>query len=96
MSKIEKPVKNSWKPELAQNQNGMNYCTCCEQAWETCSCPARNTGRNQAIEQSDKYWEQEMKKKDEIIRHLTEGLVKEQISNKLTKPRNNACNNEKE
>jgi hypothetical protein len=35
---------------IAQNRNGMDYCSTCEQAWEDCSCSARNTGYKKAIE----------------------------------------------
>lgn len=37
-------------PRLCQNQNGLDYCGTCEQAWEDCSCPARNTGFKKAID----------------------------------------------
>lgn len=33
----------------AQNRNGINYCSTCEQAWEDCSCSARNTGYKKAL-----------------------------------------------
>ena len=35
--------------QLCQNQNGLEYCGTCEQAWEMCSCPARNTGYKKAL-----------------------------------------------
>jgi Zn-dependent M32 family carboxypeptidase len=34
----------------AQNRNGMDYCATCEQAWEDCSCSARNTGYKKALQ----------------------------------------------
>lgn len=33
----------------AQNRNGLYYCSNCEQAWEDCSCAARNTGHVEAL-----------------------------------------------
>src|SRR3990167_5233022 len=34
---------------LYQNQNRLEYCGTCEQAWEMCSCSARNTGYKKAL-----------------------------------------------
>ena len=42
---LEKKFKNrKYIPKLCQNRNGLNYCGSCEQAWEYCSCSARNRG----------------------------------------------------
>lgn len=32
------------EPKYCQNRNGLYFCGTCEQAWEDCSCAARNTG----------------------------------------------------
>jgi len=38
--------ENPHKSQLCQNRNGLEYCGTCEQAWDNCSCSARNTGYN--------------------------------------------------
>ncbi len=38
--------KSPYLARLCKNRNGLDYCGTCEQAWEDCSCPARNTGFN--------------------------------------------------
>lgn len=43
------PEKNPNESRLRQNRNGIDYCGTCEQGWEDCSCPARNTGYNTAL-----------------------------------------------
>jgi hypothetical protein len=35
---------------ICQNRNGLDYCGTCEQAWEYCSCSARNTGNNRCLQ----------------------------------------------
>jgi hypothetical protein len=42
------PKDTPFESKLCQNRNGLDYCGTCEQVWEVCSCPARNTGFNQA------------------------------------------------
>lgn len=32
------------EPQKCQNRNGLFYCGTCEQPYEECSCPARNSG----------------------------------------------------
>lgn len=34
--------------QLCQNRNGLEYCGTCEQAYDECSCAARNTGARNA------------------------------------------------
>ena len=47
--------KGPYKSRLFQNRNLIDYCGTCEQAWEYCSCSARNTGFNAAVtEQEEK------------------------------------------
>lgn len=43
--------KSPYESRICQNRNMIDYCCTCEQAWDDCSCPARNTGFNSAIEQ---------------------------------------------
>lgn len=45
------PEKTPFCSKLCQNRNGLDYCGTCEQAWEYCSCSARNTGFNKALSQ---------------------------------------------
>jgi hypothetical protein len=40
---------------MCQNRNGLEYCGTCEQAWEDCSCPARNTGYKKALQEEINY-----------------------------------------
>jgi len=46
---IEGMKKLPYYARPTQNRNGMDYCSTCEQAWEQCSCAARNTGYKKAI-----------------------------------------------
>lgn len=55
------PKKNPNEPQLCQNRNGLDYCGTCEQGWEDCSCPARNTGFNSAISEMRKNINKEIK-----------------------------------
>ncbi len=43
------PNASPFNAQLAQNRNGLDYCSTCEQAWEYCSCSARNTGFNKCL-----------------------------------------------
>jgi len=43
------PEENPNSARIAQNGNGMDYCSTCEQAWEYCSCSARNRGNNDCL-----------------------------------------------
>ena len=45
----KKMIKLPHEPQHCQNRNGIDYCGTCEQAWEDCSCPARNTGYKKAL-----------------------------------------------
>lgn len=47
----EMPKKSPFISQLCQNRNLNDYCGTCEQAWEDCSCPARNTGFNDCHDQ---------------------------------------------
>ena len=51
---IEKEIRGMkqlpYYAQPAQNRNGMDYCATCEQAWEDCSCSARNTGYKKALQ----------------------------------------------
>ena len=49
--KLEIPTDES---RLAQNRNGLDYCSTCEQSWDYCSCATRNTGFNSCREQVKK------------------------------------------
>ena len=40
------PTETPYSSSYCQNRNGLYYCGTCEQVWEDCSCPARNTGFN--------------------------------------------------
>jgi hypothetical protein len=46
---VEEKKKLPYEAQICQNRNGLDYCGTCEQAWEDCSCSARNTGYNQAL-----------------------------------------------
>lgn len=50
MSEIEKIEQLPYYCRLAQNINGIDYCSTCEQAWDECSCSARNSGHKKAID----------------------------------------------
>jgi hypothetical protein len=54
IERVEKEVKSikelPYYAQPAQNRNGNDYCATCEQAWEECSCSARNTGHKKALE----------------------------------------------
>jgi hypothetical protein len=50
ISHLEK-MKLPYYAQPAQNRNGLDYCATCEQAWEMCSCSARNTGYKRAIDE---------------------------------------------
>lgn len=47
---VEEMEKLPYKAQICQNRNGLDYCGTCEQAWEDCSCSARNTGYNKALD----------------------------------------------
>ena len=47
----KKKEKLPYTPRYCQSRNGIYYCGTCEQAWETCSCSARNTGYKRAIDE---------------------------------------------
>jgi hypothetical protein len=49
IERLEK-TKLPYLSTLCQNRNGIEYCGTCEQAWEYCSCLARNTGYKKAID----------------------------------------------
>lgn len=44
------PEQTPFFAKICQNRNGLEYCGTCEQAWEYCSCSARNTGFNRGLE----------------------------------------------
>lgn len=50
VEEIKKVKKLPYYAILSQSRNGIDYCFACGQAWEECSCSARNTGYKQAID----------------------------------------------
>jgi hypothetical protein len=42
-------IELPYESRLCQNQNSLEYCGTCEQAWEYCSCSARNSGYKKCI-----------------------------------------------
>ena len=55
--------KLPYSSRLCQNQNGLEYCGTCEQAWDDCSCSARNTGYKKAKQEEITFYQSQLGEK---------------------------------